>query len=88
MSLADQAQVADLMAAQIEVLLMDLHRRRAELTAQIASLQGQGSSGLTRIDKIRTDLNAQINSSLAAIDTLIEETETAARGLRREAGLA
>ncbi|MCJ2087364.1 hypothetical protein MKK88_15420 [Methylobacterium sp. E-005] len=88
LSLAEQAQIANLMTAQIDVLLMDLHRRRAELAAQIASLHGQDSSGLTRIDKLRTDLNAEINSSLAAIDALIEETETAAQGLRREAASA
>ncbi len=85
LSLADQAQLVELMTAQVEVLLRDLHRRRADLTTQIAELQGPEPSGHTRIDRIRTVLNAQINTGLAAIDTLIEETETAARGFRREA---
>lgn len=88
LSLADPAQAADLMTAQVEVLLIDLQRRRADLTAQIAGLQGQELTGHTRIDKIRADLNAQISSSLTALDTLIEETEAAARGFRSAAASA
>lgn len=79
-----QEQATDLVAAQIGPMLTVLRLKRAELTAQIADLDGRGPTGDVRIDQLSADLNIQMRSGLAAINLLIDQAETFAGEMTRD----
>ena len=79
-----QDPVAGLVGAQIDALLAELHRKRAELTAQRTDLDRRGPTGDARIDRLNVELGVQISDGLATINQLIEQVETFAIDMTRD----
>lgn len=79
-----QDPVAGLVGAQIDALLAELHRKRAELTEQRTGLDRRGPTGDARIDRLNVELGVQISDGLATINQLIEQVETFAIDMTRD----
>jgi hypothetical protein len=78
-----QDPVAALVGTQIDALLAELYRKRAELTEQRTGVDRRGPTGDAQIDRLNVELGAQISDGLATINQLIDEIETFALDMTR-----